>query len=423
MTDSNPAFHAEPVPAVLATLGATTSGLSETQVAARLAEHGPNRLPPPPKRPVLLRFLSQFNNVLIYVLLGAALLTAGLDHLVDSSVILAVVLINAAIGFVQEGRAEQAMQAIQAMLTPHANVLRDGKRQEIDAAGLVPGDIVLVEAGDRVPADLRLIEANGLRVEEAVLTGESVPVDKQVAPVAADAPLGDRTSMAFSGTLVAHGAGRGVVVATGRYTQVGRITGLLGQVETLVTPLVAQMDVFARWLTALILVIAALLLAFGYFLRHMPFVDLFMAVVGLSVAAIPEGLPAVMTIVLAVAVTRMARRNAIVRKLPAIETVGAVSVICTDKTGTLTRNEMLAATVAVSADMFSLSGTGYEPAGAITLNDRAVSGRDHLLLERIARAATLCNDAAIANRGDGWAVEGDPMEGAPPLAENHGMPA
>lgn len=411
-TAGSDAFHALTADAALVAVATSPDGLSQTEAAARLAMHGPNALPAVPARSPILRFFAHFNHVLIYVLLGAAAITAALGHLVDTAVILAVILANAVIGFIQEGRAEQAMHAIRDMLAPHASVLRDGRRVTVDAADLVPGDIVLLEAGDRVAADVRLVQANGLRAQEAVLTGESMAVDKGVAAVEADAALGDRACMAFSGTLVTSGAGRGVVVATGARTEFGRIGAMLAQVETLTTPLVTQMDAFARWLTLLILLIAAILLVFGYFVEHYEFADVFMAVVGLSVAAIPEGLPAVLTITLAVGVQAMARRNAIVRRLPAIETLGSVSVICTDKTGTLTRNEMVAASVAVGHDIFTLEGTGYEPRGEVRLNEKVVQGADHALLIELARAARLCNDAALHERADGWSVEGDPMEGA-----------
>ncbi|EKE67428.1 cation-translocating P-type ATPase, partial [Celeribacter baekdonensis] len=358
-------YHAQHAGDALDTLDTTHAGLSTEEAARRLSEYGANRLPEPPKPSPVLRFLAHFHNVLIYVLLGAAVVTAALQHWIDTGVILAVVIVNAVIGYIQEGRAEQAMAAIRGMLAPHSAVLRDGKRVSVDAADLVPGDIVLVEAGDRVPADLRLIEARGLKAEEAILTGESVPVDKGTRPVDADADLGDRTPMLFSGTLVAAGTGRGVVTATGGHTQIGRISGMLAEVETLTTPLVAQMDRFARWLTVFILMLAAVLLAYGYFVGHMAFSELFMAVVGLSVAAIPEGLPAVLTITLAVGVQAMARRNAIVRRLPAIETLGSVSVICSDKTGTLTRNEMTVASLAAAEHIYSVSGNGYAPEGAV----------------------------------------------------------
>jgi calcium-translocating P-type ATPase len=384
-------------------LASTADGLTAIEAAQRLAEHGPNRLPETRAKGSLWRLLAQFHNVLIYVLLTAAVVTAALQHWVDTGVILAVVLANAIIGFIQEGKAEAAMAAIRSMLAPHAAVLRDKLRTSIDGAELVPGDIVLLEAGDKVPADLRIIEARGLTAQEAILTGESVPVEKTAGPVAVDAPLGDRRSMLWSGTLVTQGTARAIVVATGPATEIGRIGGLLADVEQLTTPLVAQMDYFARWLSFLILLISGLLLVYGYFVGHQDFSALFMIVVGLAVAAIPEGLPAVMTITLAIGVQAMARRNAIVRRLPAIETIGSVSVICTDKTGTLTRNEMVVAAVETAAGQFNVAGEGYAPVGAITPPGDLTS---------LARAAALCNDAAIICRNDVWVVEGDPMEGA-----------
>jgi len=405
-------WHSQPTNDVLAALAAQASGLSAEEAAQRLERHGSNRLPAPPKRNPVLRFLAHFHNVLIYVLLASAAITASLGHFIDTGVILAVVIANAVIGFIQEGRAERAMDAIRHMLAPRTAVLRDGKRITIDAADLVPGDVVLLEAGDKVPADLRLLDSSGLRAEEAILTGESVPVEKTVRPVAADAVLGDRACMAYSGTLVAGGTGRGVVVATGGATEIGRISRMLSRVETLTTPLVRQMNVFARWLTAFILVIAAVLLAYGHFVGHVPFAELFMAVVGLSVAAIPEGLPAVLTITLAIGVQAMARRNAIVRRLPAIETLGSVSVICSDKTGTLTRNEMMVATVATASHTYTVAGDGYAPEGTLCLDEAERTPETDPILAEIARTAALCNDAMLHPHESGWRVEGDPMEGA-----------
>lgn len=405
-------WHDKPAPAVLDELNASAEGLTEAEAQARLQAHGRNSLPEPLKRSALVRFLLQFNNILIYVLLGSAAITAAMGHFIDTFVILTVVIANAIIGFIQEGKAEHAMDAIRHMLAPHASVMRDGKRRRVDGELLVPGDIVLLEAGDKVPADLRLLLARGLQTQEAILSGESLPVDKQVNAVSAGAALGDRSCMAFSGTLVTAGQGTGVVVATGAATEIGRISGLLSAVEALTTPLVKQMDAFARWLTILILLIAAVLLVFGYFVGHHDFAEMFMAVVGLSVAAIPEGLPAVLTITLAVGVQAMARRNAIVRRLPAIETLGSVSVICTDKTGTLTRNEMMVASVATSAHVFAVEGEGYAPSGAIRCEGEQVNGRDHGVLQEIARASVLCNDSALIERDSAWTVAGDPMEGA-----------
>jgi len=401
--------HAQTVEEYLTTLGTPASGLATDEARHRLAKYGPNHMPEEPRRPVLVRFLLHFHNVFIYVLLAAAAVTAALGYMIDTWVILAVTLVNAGMGFIQEGRAENAMAAIRQMLAPHAAVLRDGKRISIDAVDLVPGDIVLLEPGDRVAADLRLMHITGLHVQEAILTGESVPVEKAIKPVAADAPLGDRASMAFSGTLVVSGTGRGVVVATGAGTEIGRISGMLGGVQGLQTPLVVQMDRFARWLTVLILLLAGSLLAFGYNVRHFEFEAMFMAVVSFAVALIPEALPAVMTIILAVGVQAMAKRHAIVRRLPAIETIGAVSVICTDKTGTLTRNEMMVASAVTCDGQFTITGDGYGPEGEI----RDENGSEPIgMLTEIARAALLCNDAALHESDDIWSVEGDPMEGA-----------
>ncbi|MBX3712273.1 MAG: cation-transporting P-type ATPase [Lysobacter sp.] len=405
-------WHGMDIAPVLAALGVTDRGLDHEEADARLRRDGANRLPEAARTSALRRLLAQFHNILIYVLLGSAAVTAALGHWVDTGVILAVVVANALIGFVQEGKAEKAMDAIRRMLAPRASVLRAGERVGIDGACLVCGDIVLLEAGDKVPADLRLIVSHGLSVQEAVLTGESVPVEKRTAPVADDAALGDRACMAYSGTLVVAGQGRGVVVATGTDTEIGRISGLLSRVETLTTPLVEQMAVFARWLTLLILVIAGLLLVYGHFVDHHDFGEMFMAVVGLSVAAIPEGLPAVLTITLAIGVQAMARRNAIVRRLPAIEAIGSVSVVCTDKTGTLTRNEMMVASALLADRVFGVDGEGYAPTGTLRLDGVPVAPAAHSTLAELARAATLCNDAALHARDGDWQVEGDPMEGA-----------
>ncbi|MDP2108502.1 MAG: HAD-IC family P-type ATPase, partial [Rhodocyclaceae bacterium] len=388
------------------------SGLSGAEAGRRLAEHGPNRLTPPKKRGPLLRFLLQFHNVLIYVLLGAAGVTGALGHWVDTGVILGVVVINALIGFIQEGKAEKSLDAIRNMLSLHAMVMRDGRRQEIDATDLVPGDIVLLASGDKVPADLRLIEMRSLRIEEAALTGESEPVEKSPEPVAEDAPIGDRTGMAYSGTLVVFGQGRGVVVATGDATEIGRIGRMLAEVEAVETPLLKQMAVFGRWLTAGILVLAGLTLAFGMLVHGQPAGEMFLAAVGLAVAAIPEGLPAIMTITLAIGVQRMAGRNAIIRRMPAVETLGAVTTICSDKTGTLTKNEMTVQKLATAERLVDVSGVGYAPHGGFSVAGSDVDGGAIPEIADIARAALLCNDATLREQDGDWKLEGDPTEGA-----------
>ncbi|TVQ83924.1 MAG: cation-transporting P-type ATPase [Micavibrio sp.] len=408
----NKAFHTLDKAAALEALESSEKGLLPEEAAARLEKYGPNALPEPEKRSIVMRFLSHFHNTLIYVLLGAAFVTLLMAHYIDTAVILAVVLVNAVIGFIQEGKAEKALDAIRKMLSPTAAVLRGGRRVTVDGTEIVPGDLVLLEAGDKVPADLRLIAAHGLLIEEAVLTGESVPAEKDTHKAAEEASLGDRHCMAFKGTLVAAGEGTGLVVATGQKTEIGKISDMLANVETLTTPLVRQMAVFAKYLTGFILVFAALMTAFGFLVRGMAFPEIFMAVVGLSVAAIPEGLPTILTITLAIGVQAMAKRHAIVRRMPAIETLGSVSVICTDKTGTLTRNEMTVASIATAEEVLTVTGTGYGPEGDIKNGDRKIKADDHALLPEIARGAVLCNNAALQEKDGTWVVEGDPMEGA-----------
>ena len=407
------AWHALSTDAVLAQLQSTAAGLSSGEARERLQQQGPNALPAAASRSMLARFLSQFNNLLIYVLLGSAVVTALLQHWVDTGVILAVVLINAVFGFVQEGRAEKALDAVKAMVSSRANVLRDGLRMAVPAEELVAGDCVLLEAGDRVPADLRLLRASSLKLDEAMLTGESVAVDKSADPVAADAALGDRFSMAYSGTLVAAGQGLGVVVATGPRTELGLISTMLGSVQTLATPLTLLMDRFARQLTITILSLSVLMFCFALWVRDYDTADAFIAVVGIAVSAIPEGLPVVMTIALAIGVQRMAARYAIVRSLPAVETLGAVSVICSDKTGTLTRNEMSVRAVVLPGASFDIEGEGYAPQGRFTLAGEEIDPALHPQLLHFATGAALCNDAHVRHaEGKVWAVEGDPMEGA-----------
>lgn len=405
-------WHQQNLDAVLSALDCDTKGLTTTDAQLRQQKYGFNRLPAPPSKSALLRFFLQFHNILIYVLVGSALITGFLQHWVDTFVILGVVLTNAIIGFIQEGKAEKAMEAIREMLAPSASVIRNGIRQNIKGEELVPGDLVLLEAGDKVPADLRLIESHGLQIQEAILTGESLAVEKNTVPVSAEAPLGDRTCLAYSSTLVTHGQGKGLVVETGSKTEIGRISNLLSEVETLTTPLVEQMNRFGRWLTLFILGIASLLLIFGLFFSQYAFSELFLAVVGLSVAAIPEGLPAVITITLSIGVQAMAHRNAIVRRLPAIETLGSVSVICSDKTGTLTRNEMSVIRALTREDLFLIAGNGYEPRGSILHTEQQISGPDFPLLGQLGLAAALCNDAELHEQQGIWHVAGDPMEGA-----------
>lgn len=408
---SDHAWHGLTAQQALEAQHSSTSGLSQAEAERRLHSHGANRLPPPQRRGPLLRLLQQFHNVLLYLMLAAALITALLGHWIDTSVILAAVLINVIIGFIQEGKAENALDAIRNMLSPHAMVLRDGERHEIDAECLVPGDIVLLVSGDKVPADLRLLSVKNLLVEEAALTGESVPVEKSVAHCQAAAALGDRRCMAYSGTLVSSGQATGVVVATGAETELGRIGAMLQQVQALSTPLLRQIEQFSRWLAVIILILAFATFVLGILWHGQNPGDMFMMVVALTAAAIPEGLPAIMTVILALGVQRMAGHNAIVRRLPAVETLGSVTVICSDKTGTLTRNEMTVQRVVSASRVLDVSGVGYSPEGAFH-QDGTLREPDPELLE-IARAAQLCNDARLQQDDAGhWRLHGDPTEGA-----------
>ncbi|MFP5350656.1 MAG: cation-transporting P-type ATPase [Gammaproteobacteria bacterium] len=413
MTDArSPMWHAQEAAAVLNAVESSAAGLTADEARRRFARYGPNTLPRAAAPSAWRRFLRQFHNVLIYVLLIAAAITAVLGHPVDSAVIFGVVFINAIVGFLQEGKAEQALAAIRQMLSLEAQALRAGRRVSIPAEELVPGDIVYLAAGDKVPADLRLIHVRNLRVDEAALTGESLAVEKSPAPVAADAPLGDRCSMAYAGTLVAYGQGTGVVIGTGSDTEIGRINAMLADVTELTTPLLRQLAGFGLWLTWVILGFAAATFAFGTLIRDYSAADMFMAAVGLAVAAIPEGLPAILTITLAIGVQRMAARRAIVRRLPAVETIGSVTVICTDKTGTLTRNEMTVRTAITADASYTVSGVGYAPIGGFSLDDRAVDAADDPALIEAARAALLCNDAALQQQAGAWTLSGDPTEGA-----------
>ena len=357
-----------------------------------------------------MRFLSQFHNVLIYVLLAAGFVKLMLNLWLDASVILGVVVINALLGFLQEGKAEKALDSIRNMLSPEARTLRDGEPRMIPSEELVPGDIVLLESGDKVPADLRLIDIKNLRTEEAALTGESVPIDKSTDPVAEKATVGDRKGMAFSGTLVASGRGTGVVVATGAETELGRINQMMAAVSSLETPLLRQIKKFGYAITVVIVVVSALVFVYGKWVRHMPFVDIFRPVVGIAVSAIPEGLPALITVTLAIGVQRMARRNAIIRLLPAVETLGSVSRICSDKTGTLTLMEMMVVSAVTADSAYTVTGQGYTPEGEI-LKDGVTAGGDPVL-KLMGRVSALCNDAKLAEKDGAWTVEGDPTEGA-----------
>ncbi len=412
MSEYKDKWHILSVKEVFTELASRENGLSTAEVDKNREKYGWNRLPEPPRRSPLVRFFSQFNNILIYVLLGAAVVTTLLADWIDAGVILGVVVINAIIGFIQEGKAEKAVDAIRQILTHEALVTRDGLKKTIPVDEIVPGDIVHLHSGDKVPADLRLFYSKDLKVEEALLTGESVPVDKTTDPVEADTPLGDRSGMAFSGTMVSYGQGTGIVVSIGEQTELGKVSALLSRVETLKTRLTQRMDEFSKWLTGAILILAFGTLLFGLILRDYTFAELFFASVALAVAAIPEGLPAIITITLALGVQRMARQKAIIRRLPAVETLGSVTIICSDKTGTLTRNEMTVTSVIQPNRDYIVDGAGYEPQGNFYDNKEKITPQDNPHLIELVRAGHLCNDGSVRQEGGSWIVQGDPTDGA-----------
>lgn len=405
-------WYSDSTTTVFKSLETTPNGLSKESISNRLGKHGLNRLPEAKSRSSLVRFFYQFHNFLIYVLIAACAITVMLGHWVDACVILGVVIINAVIGFVQEGKAENALKAIRQMLSSNAVVMRDGLQVTIRAEELVPGDIVLLQSGDKVPADLRMFRVKGLQIQEAALTGESIAVEKNIDSVLQDTVLADRFCMAYSGTLVTHGQGAGIVVATGVKTELGHISVMVSDVKSVTTPLLHQIAQFGHWLTIGILVIAVANFTFGILVHDYGVAEMFLASVSLAVAAIPEGLPAIITITLAIGVQRMAKRNAIIRKLPAVETLGAVTVICSDKTGTLTRNEMTVSNVATIDNLFEFAGEGYDPHGAIMLANSEPLPKQSPLLVELLRAGLLCNDASIEKKNGEWLVHGDPMEGA-----------
>jgi len=397
-------------------------GLSQPEAAVRLQKHGPNRLPEGRKRGPLARFFSHFNNVLMYVLLAAGFVKLMMNLWIDAGIIFSVVVVNALLGFIQEGKAEKALDAIRNMLTAEARALRGGQARMVPAEQVVPGDIVLLESGDKIPADLRLIKAKNLRCEEAALTGESVPAEKSAdASVPLNATVGDRANMAFSGTMVVSGRATGIVVATGSETELGRINQMLASVSALETPLLRQIKRFGYTITAVIGVVVAFIFAYGKWVQGMDMVHLFQAVVSIAVSVIPEGLPTLITITLAIGVQRMAQRNAIIRRLPAVETLGSVSRICSDKTGTLTLMEMMVVSAVAADAAYQVTGDGYAPTGEVTKDGVAVNSSESVLT-LMGRVCLLCNDAELFQQDGVWKVEGDPTEGALyPFANKLGM--
>ena len=410
----NKSWHSLETGQVLELLASNaTKGLSEKDADARLVQFGENVLPEKKKESRLLRFLKHFNDILIYILLVAAIVTAVLGHWVDTIVIVIVAIVNACIGYFQENKAEKALEDIKKMLSHTAQILRDGKRIEIGASHLAVGDLVLLHPGDKIPADLRLIKSDNLRIEESALTGESVPSQKNIHTISEDTPLGDRSNMAFSTTTVSAGTGMGIVVATGQNTEIGKINRMMSEVKLITTPLLRQTAKFGKSVSLIIIIIALLVFAFGYFYRHYDTGELLMSVIGLAIAAIPEGLPAILSIILAIGVQNMAKRKAIIRTLPSVETLGSVAVICSDKTGTLTKNEMTVKSLVTCDDRFDVTGTGYSPTGDVLKDSQIVDFSNESVLDTLIGCFYICNEASLGKDDeDNWYIKGDPTEGS-----------
>jgi cation-transporting ATPase F len=386
-----------------------SEGLRSEDIERRRERHGWNRIEQKAGVPAWLRLLKQFHQPLIYILLAAAGVTLFLGEHVESGVILGVVLVNAMVGALQEGKAERAIASLARMTVSEATVRRDGQERRIPAVELVPGDMVILEAGDRVPADLRLGQIRSLKVDESLLTGESLPVNKHTAVLPEDTLLGDRVNLAFSGSLVTGGQGLGVVFATGGATETGKIAEMVRQTVPMETPLTRNIARFSRLLLGAILALAVATFFLGVW-RGQPPAEMFMAAVALAVGAIPEGLPAAVTIVLAIGVARMAKRRAIIRKLPAVETLGSTTVICSDKTGTLTENQMTVQRVWAGGRRYAVSGVGLVPKGSFSWQGETVRVENHPALGECLRAGVLCNDAHLYEQNGAWRMQGDPTE-------------
>lgn len=385
-------------------------GLAEQEAKDRLNQFGENSITAQKPISPLKRFLLQFHNPLIYILLVATAVTFFLEEYIDSAVIFAVVLINSIIGYLQEAKAEDAINSLKKMMSASATVIRDGKKMSVPATELVPGDLVQLASGDKVPADMRLIKNRDLQIDESALTGESVAVQKERADLEADTVLADRVNMAFAGTLVTYGSGMGMVSGTGDATETGKIAHMISEAVSLDTPLTQKIHAFSKLLLYVIIGLAALTFIVGLF-HGQHWIETFMAAVALAVAAIPEGLPAVVTITLAIGVRRMAIRNAIVRKLPAVETLGSTTIICSDKTGTLTENQMTVQKIFAGDQEIDLTGSGYQPEGDIQVEGQALK-EVHQGLHYCLLAGTISNDSELKQEDDLWQVQGDPTEGA-----------
>ncbi|MGH1397292.1 MAG: cation-translocating P-type ATPase [Trichormus sp.] len=387
------------------------TGLNADEVTKRRERFGTNELKAKPGKSPLVRFLLQFHQPLLYILLIAGAIKALIGQWVNAGVIWGVTLINAIIGFIQESKAESAIAALASSVQTNATILRNHQKVQVPSAELVPGDVVLLASGDKVPADLRLLQSRNLQVNESALTGESVAVEKNTEPLNLDAPLAERTNMAYAGSFVTFGTGKGIVVAIGEATETGRISQLMQRGTSLKTPLTRKFDKFSRTLLYIILGIAALTFAVGLGYGN-SWTEMFEAAIAFAVSAIPEGLPAVVTVTLAIGVSRMARRHAIVRKLPAVETLGGATVICSDKTGTLTENQMTVQAIYAGGKQYTITGTGYVPEGEILLDQQPIDQNHYPVLIECLQAGLLCNDSHLEQKAGEWQVIGDPTEGA-----------
>ncbi|MFO8236988.1 MAG: HAD-IC family P-type ATPase, partial [Prochlorococcaceae cyanobacterium] len=385
------------------------AGLMPEEVNQRRQEFGPNRLIPDTGTGGLRLFLRQFRQPLLYILMAAGAMTLLLRDWIDAGVIFAVVLVNAVVGYIQEAKAADAMQALARSIVTKATVIRDQGKQKLAADQLVPGDLVRLEAGDKIPADLRLIEANNLHLDESALTGESVPVEKTIDPLPADTQLAARTNLAFAGTVATSGQGKGLVIAIGEATETGQISEMVQQSTNLTTPLTRKIERFSWRLLYVILGLAALTFAIGLG-RGESWLEVFQAAVALAVSGIPEELPPLVTIILAIGVSRMADRHAIIRKLPAVETLGSATVICSDKTGTLTRNQMTVARIYAGGEHYSVSGTGYRSEGEIQQDDQPVKLDQAPALRACLQCGVLCNDSSLKEERGKPSIDGDPTE-------------
>ena len=388
-----------------------TKGLDIFELEHRHQQCGANRLTTKKGKGPFVLFFSQFHQPLIYILLAATLVTFLLQEWVDSGVIFGVVLVNAIVGFIQESKAMKAIEALARSMEGSATVIRAGKTSKIPSSEVLPGDLVLLQSGDKVPADLRLLRTKELQIDESALTGESVPVQKQPDQVSQETILADRYNMAYSSTLVTYGTGAGLVVATGDTTEIGQINALIISAEALATPLTRKITEFSGTLLWIILSLAALTVMAGW-LHGESLLQTFIAAVALAVGAIPEGLPAAMTIMLAIGVGKMARRNAVIRRMPAVEALGSTTVICSDKTGTLTQNQMTVQEVCASGMCYEFSGTGYAPEGEISLDGSVIKPLQHGVLTECLLAGLLCNDSRLVQNNNQWGIEGDPTEAA-----------